>query len=61
MTVGNDYNDLDLLEMTPHPFVVANAPEELAGRFSMVPDNDHDGAARAITAWIDRVANTLNI
>jgi len=61
MTVGNDYNDLDLLEMTPHPFVVANAPEELARRFSMVPDNDHDGAARAITAWIDRVANTLNI
>jgi hypothetical protein len=60
MAVGNDYNDLDLLEMSPNPFVVANAPEELARRFPTVPDNDHDGAAMAITAWSDRFVNNLN-
>jgi hypothetical protein len=61
MAVGNDYNDLDLLEMSPHPFVVGNAPEDLVKRFPSVPDNDHDGAALAITAWSDRGATDLNL
>jgi len=54
MAIGNDYNDLDLLEMSPNPFVVANAPMELVHRFPKVPDNDHDGVATAISAWSNR-------
>jgi hydroxymethylpyrimidine pyrophosphatase-like HAD family hydrolase len=51
MAIGNDYNDLDLLEMSPHPYVVANAPDELTGRFTTVADNDHDGVAMALGTW----------
>ena len=55
MAIGNDYNDLDLLEMSPHPYVVANAPDELTGRFTTVADNDHDGVAMALGTWTTTV------
>ena len=55
MAIGNDYNDLDLLEMSPHPYVVANAPDELTGRFTTVADNDHDGVATALGTWTTTV------
>ncbi len=41
--VGNDYNDLDLLEWVGNPFVVANAPEDLRKRFPGVASNDEGG------------------
>ncbi|WP_462324795.1 HAD family hydrolase [Desulfoplanes sp.] len=62
MAIGNDYNDLDLLEMSLHPFVVANAPRDLVERFPGVPDNDHAGVARAIAMWMkDRPARPENL
>jgi hydroxymethylpyrimidine pyrophosphatase-like HAD family hydrolase len=50
--VGNDYNDLDLLEWAGSSFVVANAPPDLTDRFPTVASNDDCGVAEAITRWL---------
>jgi len=49
--VGNDFNDLDLLEWAAHARVTANAPPELAARFRSVPSHDADGFAHAVREW----------
>lgn len=55
MAVGNDYNDLSLLEWCAHPFVVANAAEPLRERFPTVAHHDEAGVAdaigRALRSW----------
>jgi HAD superfamily hydrolase (TIGR01484 family) len=48
VSVGNDYNDLDLLEWTANSFVVDNAPEELKNRFTAVASNNDGGVAEAV-------------
>lgn len=53
LAVGNDFNDLDLLEWAHTGFVTANAPAELQERFPAVASNDHGGVAEAIARWID--------
>lgn len=50
--VGNDYNDLSMLERFKHAYVVANAPAELRGRFECLPSNDDDGVACLIEAFL---------
>lgn len=52
MSIGNDYNDLAMLEWTSHGFVVANGPHDLLQRFSMVPRNDDHGFAVAARQWL---------
>jgi hydroxymethylpyrimidine pyrophosphatase-like HAD family hydrolase len=52
LAVGNDFNDLDLLEWARTRFVVANAPPELTQRFPMVASNNDDGVAEAIATWL---------
>ena len=52
MSIGNDYNDLDLLEWAQQSFVVANAPEELKARFAAVASNNGCGVAEAIDRWL---------
>ena len=52
LAVGNDFNDLDLLEWARTRFVVANAPPELTRRFPVVASNDDDGVAEAIARWL---------
>jgi len=47
VSVGNDFNDLDLLEWAAESYVVDNAPEELKRRFARVASNDHGGVAAA--------------
>ena len=47
VSVGNDYNDLDLLEWTTCGYVVDNAPEDLKSRFAGVASNNHGGVAEA--------------
>tara|TARA_Y100000588_G_scaffold395254_2_gene521900 strand:+ start:8270 stop:9094 length:825 start_codon:yes stop_codon:yes gene_type:complete len=49
--VGNDYNDLDLLEWSHRSVVVANAPAELRRRFTVVAGYDRDGFAEAVEIW----------
>ncbi len=53
MAVGNDYNDLDILEHCAAGYVVANAPEELTRRFFTVASNNDNGVAQAISRWLD--------
>ncbi|MBW2619460.1 MAG: HAD family phosphatase [Deltaproteobacteria bacterium] len=53
LAVGNDYNDIDLLEWSGQAFVVANAPTELRGRFPVVASNEKGGVAEAIGRWRD--------
>ena len=52
MSVGNDYNDLDILEHTAHSYVVANAPADLTARFATVTSNNENGVAQAIAMWL---------
>jgi hypothetical protein len=51
-SVGNDFNDLDLLEWTPARFVVANAPGDLTRRFPAVASNNDGGVAEAADRWL---------
>jgi hydroxymethylpyrimidine pyrophosphatase-like HAD family hydrolase len=52
LSVGNDFNDLDLLAWAQTRFVVANAPPELTQRFPVVSSNNDDGVAEAIALWL---------
>ena len=52
LSVGNDYNDLDLLEWAGSSFVVRNAPQDLIERFPTVASNDDGGVAEAIERWL---------
>ena len=54
VSVGNDYNDLDLLEWTPSSYVVSNAPADLKGRFTCVASNDNGGVAEAAACWMEK-------
>jgi len=48
MVIGNDYNDLDLLEWGKYPFVVANAPKELKESYENTKSVDESGFSIAI-------------
>jgi hydroxymethylpyrimidine pyrophosphatase-like HAD family hydrolase len=51
LAVGNDYNDIDMLEWAGTAFLVDNAPNLLKNRFVSVPSHDHGGVAEAIHLW----------
>ncbi len=52
LVIGNDYNDLEMLEWAQQGQVVANAPAELRRRFETVPGNDQDGFSVAVRNWL---------
>ena len=52
VSVGNDYNDLDLLEWTDSSYVVDNAPTDLKSRFTIVASNNNSGVAEAAERWL---------
>ena len=49
MAVGNDYNDLDLLQWSGRGFVVANTPSDLQKGFETVASNNQCGVAEAVS------------
>ncbi|MGW8194997.1 MAG: HAD family hydrolase, partial [Desulforhopalus sp.] len=49
--VGNDYNDVDLLQWVAKGYVVANAPEELQEQFDVVCSNENKGVSQAAKNW----------
>ena len=51
LAVGNDYNDLDLLEWAGTAFLVDNAPDMLKNRCVSVASNDQGGVSEAIHLW----------
>lgn len=48
MAVGNDYNDVELLDWANLAFVVNGAPAELRARYATVPSNDEGGFTEAV-------------
>ena len=53
VSVGNDYNDIDLLEWTTTSYVVNNAPADIKRRFACVASNNNGGVAEAAQHWIN--------
>lgn len=53
MTLGNDFNDLDMLCNYENSFVVENAPEELRNQFTAVKSNNNSGFTDAIKKCSD--------
>lgn len=51
-SVGNDYNDVDLLQWTKNSYVVANAPQALKAQFPAVASNNACGFAEAVDCWL---------
>ena len=50
--IGNDFNDLDLLEFTNYSYVVENSPQELKGRFLSAKSNEDNAFAQAIEKYL---------
>jgi len=46
--IGNDFNDLDLLEFTNYSYIVENGPREMKERFLPVNSNEENAFARAV-------------
>ena len=55
MSIGNDFNDLAMLEWTGTSYVVANAAPELVKQFLPAPGNDAQGFAAATRAWLEQL------
>jgi hypothetical protein len=51
LAVGNDYNDLDLLEWAPKAFLVGGCSPELLGRFPLISRGQDADFAGAVEAW----------
>jgi Cof subfamily protein (haloacid dehalogenase superfamily) len=62
MAIGDNWNDLEMLEYAGHPVMMANAPEELLTlarerNWTVTATNDEDGAAKAVlTVLLARAA-----
>lgn len=48
LAVGNDYNDLDMLESCSYSYVTGNAPDDLLNQFESVSDVGSDGFSEAV-------------
>jgi len=59
MAVGNDYNDIDMLEEAHYPFVTENAPADLKERFPVTLSNNKNGVSSAILGKIDLIDSNL--
>jgi Cof subfamily protein (haloacid dehalogenase superfamily) len=53
LALGNDYNDLDLLQWAGNSFVVRNAPSDLKQIYRTVSSNNEDGFTDAVRMWLD--------
>lgn len=51
LAVGNDYNDLDLLEWAPKACLVGGSAPELAERFAVISGSFDADFAAAVEAW----------
>lgn len=50
--IGNDFNDLDLLEFTNYSYIVENGPAEMKSRFLSAKSNEESAFARAIEKYL---------
>jgi HAD superfamily hydrolase (TIGR01484 family) len=56
LAVGNDYNDLDVLEWAGHSAVVSNAPTDLTQRYQTVRSHNENGFSEAVTLWMNALS-----
>jgi len=52
--IGNDYNDIDLLDFCKYSFVVSNAPKDLKRKYPSVASNDMNGFTDFINKLIKK-------
>jgi Cof subfamily protein (haloacid dehalogenase superfamily) len=52
VSLGNDYNDVDLLEWSQTRYVVENAPQDLKDRFPVVASHNDGGVAECVERWL---------
>lgn len=57
-TIGNDYNDIDLLEWGNYSYVVDNAPAELKNKYQVTENVIKDGFAIAIEQVLNQVESS---
>ena len=50
--IGNDFNDLDLLEFTNYSYIVENGPEEMKERFLSARSNEESAFAQVVRKHI---------
>ncbi len=54
MAIGDNYNDIEMLEFAGHPFIMGNASEELRNRdWNETLGNNEDGVANDIDAALE--------
>ncbi|PTN06795.1 HAD-IIB family hydrolase [Mangrovibacterium marinum] len=47
-SIGNDYNDLELLDFTSISYLVENSPEELKHKYLKAPSNEESGFSSSV-------------
>lgn len=47
-SIGNDYNDLDLLDFTSISYLVENSPDELKNKYLLAPSNEDSGFSASL-------------
>jgi len=57
LCVGNDYNDLDMLQWAKMSFVVANAPGDLRSQFRVCSSNMQSGVSDAVNQVMSLTAS----
>lgn len=54
MVIGNDYNDIDMLELVPNSYVPSNSAPELLAKHRRVAHHDNDGFSEAVSHWLKK-------
>lgn len=52
--IGNDYNDISLLQFTRFSYIMENGPEDLRSRYLLTGSNDNSGFSQAIDDVLKR-------
>ena len=55
MAVGNDYNDVTLLDWAENSFIVSGSPDELCEKYEVVGDDEHTGLCDAVCRFNKRM------
>lgn len=55
LAIGNDYNDIDMLEYTSESYVVKNAPDSLKEKYNVVPSNNNNGFSVVANNFFDEL------
>ena len=53
LAIGNDYNDMAMLESFADSYVVANSPQLMQNRFKLVPSDKEDGFTEMLRKHFD--------